>query len=482
MLFNAEMIDIFLDGFDKSSVIKENDWRISHVRLSSEPDCSDLSVLTISRDGPDGVICRNGENVFTVRNADVFAVANAVTDQINYYNQWEINALNAVRTNNKSLDNLSLLKDLFPDYLVRIVTPLGQILFPEMESQGSHIDPSLISMVRHIPSCYRISLGIKGLTLFWDHAFFHKNTLMGNIVFPDNSYIIFSAIEKDRPPREPELHLAELAQSIFEQLEPATDLWLLTAPHVNTLASLLNGEEVDEALLRRLETTWNYKIADGAHLVLVRNAVREKYGTPALVSSINEKIPSALAFTYAKQILCLLPIDDFSKNCKILGELAVSSRSLIVFSTVIHSWHAVAQMYGHMSYVLSKVMEKEPDKQVIYCADYIWDYCLWTLQDQADNMLIHPDIQSLMALDNDGRYLDTLHCLLSNNCRMSTTAEKLHIHLSTLKYRLEKINSTISFDPDNYLARMAFLLSYDLMKAAEDGSGRAELAPTQKDR
>ena len=48
-------------------------------------------------------------------------------------------------------------------------------------------------------------------------------------------------------------------------------------------------------------------------------------------------------------------------------------------------------------------------------------------------------------------------------------AEELHIHLSTLKYRMAHIQELISFDPREYKDRMAFLLSCDLMNRNREG-------------
>ena len=41
----------------------------------------------------------------------------------------------------------------------------------------------------------------------------------------------------------------------------------------------------------------------------------------------------------------------------------------------------------------------------------------------------------------------------------------MHLHISTLKYRMGKITELISFDPMDYDNRMVFLLSYDMLKS-----------------
>ena len=472
MLFNAEMIDSFLDVFQKSSDIAENEWRISHAKLASGAEDGESSVLYIGPGESGTVLCRNGENRFTVHNAQVSDVFNTVADRMNYYNQWENRALNVVHDGMDSRESVTMLAELFRDYDVNVVTPLGRFLFSTQNKPERYIDSSLISILRSIPSCYTICLGIKGVTLFWEPEFYRKNVMLGNIVFSDDTYYIFSVIEKDRPITDTEIHLARLAQSIFEKLEITMEQKSTFSPFESTLTSLLSGGAVSEAMLKNLEVLWDYKIADGACLVLIRNSKNQKFGIKAMASSINDKISAAFAFTYEKQVLCLLPFENLYRNCGILESLTEASRSEITFSTSFDSWHKLPDIYRHMNQMRRRLEEQGRAKRVIYCADYMMDHYLWTLSAQEGSMLVHPDIVRLKALGDNNRFLDTFYCFLSNNCKMSATAEKLHIHVSTLKYRMEKVYSTVSLDPEDYQGRMAFLLSYDLMKAAEKKAGK----------
>jgi hypothetical protein len=456
------MVENFLCGFAKSAVIVRDAWRISHVRFSSGQGETDDAILYISSPDGETVLCRNGENKLTVTGSGIGEVFNAISEKMNYYNQWEVRALNAVSMSTSSLDSLALLQKLFPDYVVKVVSPLGKFLYSGAEDADLYIDSSFISILRNIPACYKIALGMKGVTVFWEHEHYRRNIMLGNIVFSDNSYVMFSVIEQSKPLTETEQHLARMAQSIFEKLKLTIKLQNIIEPYESTLTSLFNGEEVSDSMLRSLTILWNYKIQNGAYLVLISNTRNQKFGNRAIVSSINEKISTALAFTYERQVLCFLPSGSFSKNSKLLEDIASPSRSDIVFSTWIGSWEQASYAYRQLDFILSKAREKPDFEHVIYCADYIWDFYLWTLQEPAGNMLVHPDILALHELDGHDKYLKTLYCFLKNNCRMAPTAEQLNIHLSTLKYRMEKISSVISFDPENYRSRMAFLISYDL--------------------
>lgn len=454
----------FLSGFDISASIVEDEWRISHIQLFSS-DCGDPAVLSLYSPEEGQVCCRNGENSITVRSADIGAVFNAVNDKMNYYNQWELKALNEVGMRASSLDSLNILMELFPDYTVKIVNPLGKLLYSSAQDPDSYIDSSFISIIRNIPACYDIALGKRGITVFWEYEHYRRNIMLGNIVFSDSSYVMFSVIEKSRPITEVEQHLAFIAQSIFENLKLTIKLRTIIEPYESTLANLLNGETVAESMLMNLEVLWNRKITEGAYLVLISNTRNQKFGNKAIASNINEKISAALAFTYHKQVLCFLPASSFDKNSRTVEDLASPSNSNIIFSTWFNSWSNVAWAYKQLEQMLFIARDDPRSKRVIYCSDYIWDFYVWSLQRSNSQSIVHPDILALRALDEHDRFLDTFYCYLENNCRMSATAEALHIHLSTLKYRMERINSIISFDPENYRARMAFLTAYELMKA-----------------
>ena len=466
MLFNAEMIDGFLNGFEKSAELAENEWRISHLKLAPEGEGTDLSALYLGRDGQGNVLCRNGANRITLRGAEVTEVFNAISDRMDYYNRWEAKAIEALHNRADSPACFSLLAELFPDYIVKIVNSRGKFLFSTVENLSSHIDSSYISIIRSVPACYNISLGNRGVTIYWEREHYRRNILFGNIVFSDNSYIMFSVIEQNKPLGDTEIHLAQIAQSIFERMEFSADFKTIIEPYERIMTGLINGENVSESMLRSLEAIWSSHISEGACLVLIRNNDNRKYGNRAMISSINDQIPAAYAFSYDRQVLCLLPFAHLYYNCGILERLTEATHSEITFSTSFNTWPEIRNIYRNMNKIRSRLEERGQARRVIYCADYLLDYYLWNLSEQNASELVHPDIVRLRALGDGDKFLDTYYCFLANNCKMSATAQKLDIHLSTLKYRMEKINGTVSLDPEDYRGRMAFLLSYDLQKEA----------------
>ena len=117
-------------------------------------------------------------------------------------------------------------------------------------------------------------------------------------------------------------------------------------------------------------------------------------------------------------------------------------------------------------YVLKK---NDLGQSPVWCRDYMWEYYLHCFRGMEKELPIQQDLLRLKAMkeENDNALLETLYCFLKNGGRMSQTAEELHIHLSTLKYRMQRIEQTVHFDLHDYNSRMVFLLSYEMLKERE---------------
>lgn len=96
MLFNMTMVAGFLDRFNKSLSVTNDNWSISRVCLSSDAEENDGSVLYIGQLEADTVTCWNGSNRLVVTGAGLSDVFNAISTGMDYYNRWELRALNGV--------------------------------------------------------------------------------------------------------------------------------------------------------------------------------------------------------------------------------------------------------------------------------------------------------------------------------------------------------------------------------------------------
>lgn len=73
------------------------------------------------------------------------------------------------------------------------------------------------------------------------------------------------------------------------------------------------------------------------------------------------------------------------------------------------------------------------------------------------------EMQRVLAADPDGRLLETLRAFLEHAGAIPATAEALHIHRTTLYYRLEKLSTNAGIDLDDGDTRLALHLSLKLI-------------------
>jgi sugar diacid utilization regulator len=86
------------------------------------------------------------------------------------------------------------------------------------------------------------------------------------------------------------------------------------------------------------------------------------------------------------------------------------------------------------------------------CSDYALSFYIQLLQENEQTAhLRHPAISTLQRYDtgNHTDLLNTLNTYLKYNCSQNLTAEALHIHLNSLKYRLRRIEELTEIDFKN---------------------------------
>lgn len=95
----------------------------------------------------------------------------------------------------------------------------------------------------------------------------------------------------------------------------------------------------------------------------------------------------------------------------------------------------------------------------IYPERLIWDYdsmgplaWLHIPEDELEKML--GCYRELLKSEKNAELLRTLKIYLENNMNYSTTAEKMYVHINTIRKRIEKINELLEIDWENPIERM----------------------------
>lgn len=78
--------------------------------------------------------------------------------------------------------------------------------------------------------------------------------------------------------------------------------------------------------------------------------------------------------------------------------------------------------------------------------------------EEADPTLVPPPVAALVAADQHGRLVETLEAYLRTGGSGSATAAALHIHRTTLYYRLDRIREVTGLDIDDGAARLELQL------------------------
>lgn len=462
MLFNMEMIAYFLSGFETKAELGEDELRIESFIVGD--DTYSPSVLRFFSDGDD-VICANAENRITVFSASAKDVINTVVSRMEYYNDWERRALNAVAARKQLSEYLSLVSELFPGYTVKFLDALGRIHYSTdtTEVLPKPMDPLYMTLIRNIPACHRISLGINGITSFWS-SYFQRQYLFGNFVFPDSSFVIFSIFPTDsgaEPIGDFQLHLGRFAQSIFQ----CANVSGLEQPGLmmnrNFIMHQLDGQTISEQDFVDFETALGWSVADGAYFVLIENYPKDSFAARALPYTLSTRLPFSFSFNYNDSIVCLIAECDFKFACSVLKDLLSPVGFSGGVSLPFASWDEIPNACLQAKISLSHKTSSE--ECLLLCNDYLWDCYVERFRSGGCEKLRHPAINALLRSPGGGQLLDTLYCYLKNNCSLTSTASELDIHINTLKYRMNKIRDIIHFDPLDYENRMAFLVSYDVM-------------------
>ena len=312
---------------------------------------------------------------------------------------------------------------------------------------------------------YMTLIRINGITSFWS-SYFQRQYLFGNFVFPDSSFVIFSVFPTEsgaEPIGDFQMHLGRFAQSIFQ----CANVSGLEQPGLmmnrNFIMHLLDGQKISEQDFRDFEQALGWSVTDGAYFVLIENYPKDSFAARALPYTLSTRLPFSFSFNYNDAIVCLIAECDFKFGCKILNDLLSPIGFSGGVSLPFASWDEMPNAYLQAKISLSHKANSE--SCLLLCTDYLWDYYIERFRSGGCERLMHPSIDALLRSGSGGKQLlDTLYCYLKHNCSLSATATELDIHINTLKYRMNKIRDIVRLEPLDYESRMAFLVSYDILR------------------
>lgn len=64
------------------------------------------------------------------------------------------------------------------------------------------------------------------------------------------------------------------------------------------------------------------------------------------------------------------------------------------------------------------------------------------------------EYRNLMKDEKNIELLRTLKIYLENNMNFSVTAEKMYVHINTIRKRIDKLNTILQIEWDSYMSRL----------------------------
>ena len=97
--------------------------------------------------------------------------------------------------------------------------------------------------------------------------------------------------------------------------------------------------------------------------------------------------------------------------------------------------------------------------RILFPQTYIWDYDMigpftWLEIPEEEMEILLKEYRSLLEDEKNVVLLRTLKIYLENNMNYSITAEKMYVHINTIRKRIEKVNELLSIDWEQYMSRL----------------------------
>ena len=238
-----------------------------------------------------------------------------------------------------------------------------------------------------------------------------------------------------------------LARYCADAEEFTADTSLRKSNH-SIMVQLLGSENVSAPVTEKLSR--NLGFSSTAVLLVFQSLIIQNYTfRRMLCSELEESDIAAICCDYENKVV-ILTEDIFLKNvlCHIQEHIPAQNTAVGV-SMPVPELKLLSIAYQQCLFALGNT----PQAGIRYCRDLAMPYLLQNLRNTPMSIhLLHPAIIILKKYDEESetQLLETLRVFIRNCCRQSETAEQMHIHLNTLKYRLRRITEMTGIDFKDY--------------------------------
>jgi len=241
--------------------------------------------------------------------------------------------------------------------------------------------------------------------------------------------------------------------------------------------SIFNRETVDPATCDATLLEWDWTAQDNYICLCVEKTnVNQQFvsNDQYICSKIEELLDDACAFMFGGKVICIAHLGDELCRDDIperLTDFLMDNIFIVGESEVFSNILSAADFYREACIALRSGRALQPEEFFHRFSDYsFYNLLHHGLDELSPIRYCDKNVLRLAALE-DSRvdYCDTLRTYIENDRNLLRTAELLHIHRTTLFYRLNKIKEELDADLDDPSTRLRIWISFILLDMEKRG-------------
>ena len=462
MKLSMSMIESRLIGYEVESTIDDDSRTIRGMRLISEQQVEfSREYIYIGQaahflEDPryaTAFILASGRNNIVCQNCDYETLLHDVLGTFDFYNEAEQRLLMAASRHAQLQEMMPIVEEMLSDPFV-VFGIDGSVL--------ASVNPEQIAsqlMRQNVIEQKSLSAdGIGGYFVDEAGVVHHDLTAVPLSMRDDEGFAAVSMyIYQDSEPIGFAMHfpssrkndvLAQAIDSVIAvHLAQSDEFTNVYSPHQSlrlALAELMGGGRVSEEAMERLAAA----VGRGTGFVVVSVAslvIQNRTQRLLLANEVEESGIACVACELEEAVAFLATVENAET---LIEEVArrFNSKSLALGVSM------PVTGFGHLQSAYRQAVfarDSSPSAGIRHCRDLALPFLIGVLQKEpVVRDLLHPALGMLESYDaeNGTDLLETLRVYVETGCSQSETAQKLYVHLNTLKYRLKRIGELTGID------------------------------------
>ena len=469
MRLSMWMLADWLAGYEPVVQIVEGKRTLRNARLYSDDLKTSRSTVYLSQTQPGRVLCSNENDCLILRSDEVNEIFNAVLDAFDHYNECTTDAYDMIeagcsleemlefggRLLGRSLifsDATFYMRGLYdPEHRLAASAPDSAVSEKRILSADSLLDISRLPQIR-MPGLPSYTVHPQGMLL---------PSVVTNLFTEGKHKGWLISIGAPGYAGKGELDLQDAFCEIFENWLKRCDSADERMERSGIFLELLEkGGDVPQADERLRMFGWHP--GDPRMIYAFRPAASDHDLTYAMQRSLEFINDSAFLFRTNGQLMYIAdlrvtPAESLEPNIRqALERFGCVAGKSPVFTDLsrLSEFCGAASVSARFAGDIPGAIRSFEDAELPYIAGLLHEHSPFDLR--------HPALGMLSAYDaaHEGQLSETLREFLRRGCGYVATAEALHIHRSTLLYRLERISDLTGIDLKDDRTRLHLQLSY----------------------